>query len=357
MKPCMAAVWELVVNYKCSAVFCTATQPNLEKFLPEEIHPTELAPNPEELFEFYKRVEVKDLGYLTDEALIAQVSSYQQVLCIVNTRRHAQQIFKGMDKDGRFHLSTLMCPAHRKKQLIEIQKRLSAGNSCRVISTSVMESGIDIDFPVGFRAIAGLDSINQAAGRVNREMKLKSSQLYIFEPVLAKNKKTPKYVQQASAVTSMILRDFPDAPISIPAVEKYFEQLYSVQDPAIAFDFKSVMKCFENINGEFEFETAASRFRIIDDLSQPVIIPYDERALSLIDELKYSYSPMRILRRLQPFTVSIYQNEFDELCMKGAIWKINDRFAVLDSARMDEFYDPETGLNLPEGDGGSALFF
>ncbi|MEF3274679.1 MAG: CRISPR-associated endonuclease Cas3'', partial [Chloroflexus sp.] len=116
MRPAMAAIWELVTNYGASTVFCTATQPNLERFLPEGTHVRELAPNPQALFTFYKRVDIQHLGTLTDEELLKRLSSHEQALCIVNTRRHASGLFKGLQGEGNYHLSTLMCPAHRSEK-------------------------------------------------------------------------------------------------------------------------------------------------------------------------------------------------------------------------------------------------
>ena len=159
MKPAISAVWELVTNYGASAVFCTATQPNLEKFLPPGTPVMELAPNPQDLFDFYKRVEVKNLGTLTDADLADRLNGHDQVLCIVNTRRHASGLFQMLKGEGNYHLSTLLCPAHRKQKIDEIRTRLENKQPCRVVSTTVMEAGIDLDFPVGYRALTGLDSI------------------------------------------------------------------------------------------------------------------------------------------------------------------------------------------------------
>ena len=357
MRPAMAAVWELVTNYGASAVFCTATQPKLEQFLPEATNPIELAPDPQELFDFYKRVKVKNLETLADEDLLERLNQYQQVLCIVNTRRHASGLFGGLQGEGNYHLSTLMCPAHRKEKLDEIRKLLVNGQTCRVVSTSVMEAGIDIDFPVGYRALSGLDSINQAAGRVNREMKHGVSELFIFEPKSEFIKKTPRYVAQAIEVARIVLRKYPDAPISIPAIESYFGQLYNLQDPNVSFDYKGILACFEVNNSRFKFETAARLFQIIEDVTETVIIPYNEEAVKLIDELKFTQYPLSTLRKLQPFTVSIYEGEFNRLSVKGALLTVADKYAVLNPQYKDDFYDPDRGLHVPERVEGEGLFF
>jgi CRISPR-associated endonuclease/helicase Cas3 len=356
MRPAMAAVWELVTNYGASAVFCTATQPGLERFLPAETKVTELAPNPQELFDFYKRVEVKHLGTLTDEELLARLNAHEQALCIVNTRRHAGGLFNGLRGEGNYHLSTLMCPAHRRAKLAEIKERLSSGQPCRVVSTTVMEAGIDLDFPVGYRALSGLDSINQAAGRVNREMKRGVSEMFVFEPKSEFIKKTPSFLKQTAEVARMVLRDHAEAPISIPAIQAFFGQLYNLQDPQ-AFDFKKIMNCFEDTEGKFSFEKAARDFQIIEDPTVTVIIPFNEEAERLIEELKHTEYPSSTLRKLQPYTVSIFKGEFDKLSSKGVILTIDDTYHFLNPDAMQEYYDPQRGLLVPESGGGDGLLF
>lgn len=357
MRPAMAAVWELVTNYGASAVFCTATQPELERFLPENTVVRELAPNPQELFAFYKRVEVKHLGTLTDEDLLDRLNAHEQALCIVNTRRHASGLFGMLKGDGNFHLSTLMCPAHRRAKLKEIRERLAGGQPCRVVSTTVMEVGIDLDFPVGYRALTGLDSINQAAGRVNREMKRGVSELFVFEPKSEFIKRLPSFLQQTAEVARMVLRDHAEAPISIPAIQAFFDRLYDLQDPNLSFDVKLIMDCFDSEDARFKFETAAQAFQIIDDPTETVIIPYDEIAKRLIEGLKYTDYPFSTLRKLQPYTVSIFTGEFNKLSSKGVILTIDDTYYVLNPDYLQEYYDPERGLLVPESGGGEGLFF
>ncbi len=360
MRPAMAAVWELVTNYGASAVFCTATQPGLERFLPEKTEVRELAPNPQALFDFYKRVEVKHLGTLPDEDLLARLNAHEQALCIVNTRRHASGLFSGLQRlqsEGNYHLSTLMCPAHRRAKLEEIKERLSSGKPCRVVSTTVMEAGIDLDFPVGYRALTGLDSINQAAGRVNREMQRGVSEMFVFEPKSEFIKKTPSFLKQSAEVARMVLRDHASAPISIPAIQAFFGRLYDLQDPNISFDFKRIMECFDSADARFKFETAAREFQIIEDPTETVIIPYNDEAKQLIEELKYTDYPFSTLRKLQPYTVSIFTTEFDKLSSKGVILTIDDTYYVLNPDYMREYYHPDRGLLVPESGGGDGLLF
>ncbi len=358
LKPSLLAVQELVTNYGCTAVFCTATQPALEGFFPTDISFTELAPDPRALYQFYRRVDIKALGELTDEELLGRLNEHEQVLCIVNTRRHAAGLYQGLTGNGNFHLSTLMCPTHRREVLEEIRGRLREGEPCRVVSTSVMEAGIDVDFPVGYRALAGLDSIIQAAGRVNREMKRPHGEMFIFTPKTAFIRRTPIFIAQTGAVASAILRDHAENPDSLEAIAAYYESLYSLQAKD-AFDVHRIVGAFEKSQRrpDFDFETAAKNFRFIQQNSVPVIIPFNDEARTLIASLPDALYPRNLLRKLQTYAVNIYEYEFERLQSKGAVWTVAERYHVLDEERMADFYSPQTGLLLPEESGGDAIFY
>lgn len=353
MQPCMLAVQELVLNYGATAVFCTATQPELKRFLPEMPEFTELAPNPQGLFDFYKRVQVKQIGTLTDDELLKRLNSHEQVLCIVNTRKHARGLFEKLNTEGSFHLSTLMCPAHRKETLLEVRKRLKNRETCRVVSTQVLEAGIDVDFPVGYRALAGLDSIIQAAGRVNREGKNPNGgDIFVFEPNTEFIKRTPTFIKQTSEVARSVLREQNSDPTSMQAIHAYFNLLFNLQDQH-AFDAKEVLLCLKGPDG-FDFRTAAEKFRLIDNNTVAVIIPRDEEARDLVKRLTFVQHPIGILRKLQNYTVNIYENEFNSLNALGVIEMAADTYAVLKDM---SYYDNRTGILLPATDGGAAIFF
>jgi CRISPR-associated endonuclease/helicase Cas3 len=354
LDPCMLAVKELVRNYGVSAIFCTATQPALNRRLPD-VSFTELARDPQALFDFYKRVLITNLGRTADAELIETIRTYPQVLCIVNTRRHARGLFGQLEGKGNFHLSTLMCPKHRKEVLAMVRDRLKTGQTCRVISTQVMEAGIDVDFPVGFRALAGLDSILQAAGRVNREMKRGISDLFVFSPDTPFIRKTPEFVKQGAAVAESILRDFARQPDSKEAIDRYFDFLYDLQGRN-AFDVRSILSHFSN-GLEFDFRTAAENFRMIDNNTVAVLIPYNEEARNLLKQAQYHPYPYTFARQLQMYTVNIYENEFRKLQSKGVIETINDTYEALTENSMTNFYHEMTGLTLPADAGGDAVFF
>ena len=351
LQPCLLAVRELVQNYGASAVFCTATQPNLQPLLPG-VQFTELAPDPQALFDFYRRVRIRPVGTLVDADLAAQVNAQPQALCIVNTRRHARGLFTLLDEDGRYHLSTLMCPAHRKQTLLTIRQRLQNGQTCRVVSTQVLEAGVDLDFPVGYRALAGLDSVIQAAGRVNRERRNPEGDVFVFEPQTDYIKRTPAFIQQTAQAAKSIFRDFEAHPDSLEAIHTYFDLLDTLQDPQRSADVKSILAYLNK--PRFEFARAAENFRIIENPTVAVIVPFDEHANDLLQQVKFSTYPASYVRRLQSYTVNLYPREFENLQAKGVIETYQEMYFVLNDLN---YYDRQTGIVLPTDQGGEAIFF
>ncbi|MEW6202981.1 MAG: CRISPR-associated helicase Cas3', partial [bacterium] len=190
LKPCMGVLRELTTSYKTTIILCTATQPALsknEEFKSGLENVREIISNPVDLYNQFKRVQIsclsKNQGKTTDAELAKMILEHKQVLCVVNTRRHARELYEKMeDKEGLYHLSALMCPVHRSEIIQEIKLALKNNEKCRVVSTQLIEAGVDIDFPVVFRSFAGIDSIAQSAGRCNREGKLQAGKVYIFYP-------------------------------------------------------------------------------------------------------------------------------------------------------------------------------
>jgi len=355
IKPCFLSISELVINYGCSTIFCTATQPDIKQFLPPDANIEELAPDPKELFKFYKRVIVKSIDKVNDEELSKKINEQRQALCIVNTRKHAKGLFEYIEVDGRFHLSTLMCPIHRKETIEQIKSRLKENLHCRVISTQIMEAGIDVDFPVGYRAISGIDAIIQAAGRVNREGNNDNAELFVFEPDTQFVKHTPTYIKQSAEVARTILRNFDD-PVCMEAIEKYYSCLYDLHDSS-AFDRKEILGYFDKgipCDVNFDFKTAAEEFKLIENNTKSIIIPYNDKVKKILRELGNSIFPAKYSRQLQIYTVNIYEKEFESLQGKGVIDFYNDIYAVLND---DSYYSTETGLLLPESDSSEAIFF
>jgi CRISPR-associated endonuclease/helicase Cas3 len=341
LKPCLSALSELVVNYGSTVVICTATQPNLNGLLDENIKPVEITRSPQELYEAFRRVHVTDLGDIDDSDLSARLNAHKQALCIVNTRKHAQKLYEQLsESESCYHLSARMCPVHRRMKLKKIKNLLKEGAECRVISTQLIEAGVDIDFPAVYRTISGIDSVCQASGRCNREGKMASGEVYVFRSTEDYGKAT-HWQSRVAEIGSMIFDEWDD-PLSLPAVDSYFEKLYSYEGDKL--DKKRILPSFEERLRDvaFPFEDVADAFNLIGNDTRDIIIPYDDKARSIIKQMQQTGFPGKYARNLQGYTVSIYVEEFKALERNNAISSIADRFFVLN--KLKDYYSEDTGL-------------
>lgn len=350
LRPCLAALGELIDHYGCSVILCTATQPALddESSLRKEALPDiyEIVSSPDTLFRKLKRVQVEFIGQKSDEQLAGLLKKEQQVLCIVSTKSQARTTFELLsDLDGIFHLSTNMYPLHRRNVLKEIRKRLKAGQTCRVVSTSLVEAGVDLDFPVVYRAMAGLESIAQAAGRCNREGHLNDQGLfgrvYVFE-----SEKMPSmpWLKRCITKAGEALRALPDKdPIGLETMRRYFELLYDMEP----LDGKKIMQLlnpsFLDKDLVFPFREVAEKFRFIEEDSVGVIIGIDPETHPLVKELRSTEYIQTTLRKLQPYIVSVRTVDVDTLHREGALEIINDAIPLLCNPAS---YDRKTGLSI-----------
>ena len=338
LKPTLNALTELVNNYNTSVVLTTATKPEF----PDDIlkkKPKEIIAEPEKLYEALKRVKVDYLGKLSDESLVERIDNLERVLVVVNTRKHAEKLYEKADKKNLFHLSANMCPAHRSELLKEIKRKLKNGEPCKIISTQLIECGVDISLPVVYRSLSGIDSIAQAAGRCNREGELDLGQVYVFESTEDYGEAI-MYQSRTAECGRQILEKF-ENPLSLEAISNYFELLYDTEKDRL--DSKNIMDNFEERANElaFSFEKTAKDYKLIDE-TESVIIPYSDDVSKLIESLKYTEHPNTIARKLQKYSISIHKNKLDELTAEGAIININNQFMVL--ACKDGFYDQNIGL-------------
>jgi len=350
LRPCVAAISELVKNYGCTAVLCTATQPALDRLFREKdnlpnLEPIELCPRREELYEQFRRVRYEFAGTLPDDALAARLGEQRQVLCVMNRRDQAQALFALLSEKGRFHLSTAMCPADRRDKLREIRERLKTGQVCRVISTSLIEAGVDVDFPVVYRALAGLDSILQSGGRCNREGQpgVINGTVYIFES----DRPAPRMLAQNIAAAKYILGKFPDI-ASPAAVSAYFQELFYLEKGMDALDERQILRL---CNQDMPFAQVAEQFRIIETSQRTVYIP-TEKSEPLLDELEQRGPSRMLLRKLGPYAVGVYPQHFERLSSIGALRRLSDSAAVLADTSL---YNRETGLALTPEE-GKGLF-
>lgn len=352
LRPCVAAMSKLAANFRSTLVLCTATQPVLAPLFSQyapKLSAEEICPDTKELYRALKRCVIDFAGKLSNEMLASRLEDAEQVLCIVNSRKAAQDIYRMLPSEGSFHLSTLLYPEHRRELLVEIRKRLSEGLPCRVVSTSLIEAGVDVDFPLVYREMSGLDSILQAAGRCNREGKrsVETSRTIVFE---SENPSPAMLGVNIGAAKEAIALN---ADVTTPeAIECYFRSFLDLSDKQ--HDVFDIVGAFENgIQGcMLPFKTAAESFRFINDASKTVYIPTKSNAAD-IAALKNGVRTKALFRRLGRFGVGIYEKHFNELIACGDIVLLEDEVAVLENTSL---YDKNTGLS-PESDKGKALFY
>jgi CRISPR-associated endonuclease/helicase Cas3 len=349
LEPCVAVLRELVDNYGCTVLLCTATQPafddsnSLRMAFPEV---REIVDDPKRVFKQLRRTEVNFIGKLTDSDLANRLSTERQVLCIVSTKPLARAIFKLLQKeDGLFHLSTNMYPMHRRKVLEDIRTRLKDKKSCCVISTSLVEAGVDLDFPVVYRAMAGLDSIAQAAGRCNREGRMKKAgKVLVFEE---EKLVTMPWLKRCITRAGEAQRTMPNTePLDLEVMRRYFELLYDVQD----LDNKQIMKLLNpKLRKELHipFKETAQLFRFIEDESIGVVVAKEAEARELVQELRYTEYPRSTLRKLQQYSVAVRSKDLAVLVNSGAVEMIHEQYPLLCN---ENAYDDEVGLCINLGE-------
>ena len=348
LRPCVWAIAQLVRHYGASAVLCTATQPALDPIFQEfasEIPIREICPMAEAHWESFRRVSFQRVGTLSWMDLAARLQQQEQVLCVVNTRRAAREVFHQLSGPGNFHLSTLMYPAHRRRILDEIRRRLRDGLPCRVVSTSLIEAGVDVDFPAVYRELSGLDSILQAAGRCNREGKRppEDSIVTIFQ-----GEDPPPRLFETSIGAGKIVLDHCQDVSSRAAIHTYFSTLLDLKG-AEAQDAHHILPLMES--EFFPFRTVAERFHLIESPTTTVYLPLEEGA-GLVELLRSGQYSRTLYRRLGQYGVSVYPQHLAALEQAGALEHLEDGSVVL---RDIGLYTQTTGLTL-EPSGGNALF-
>ena len=351
LRPCVAAIAQLVRHFSATAVLCTATQPVLNDLFAAYapgLPIRELCPGTEDLYRAFRRVTFQHAGTLDAETLAGRLAALDQVLCVVNTRRAAREVYGLLPQEGSFHLSTLMYPAHRRAVLRTIRERLQAGLPCRVVSTSLVEAGVDVDFPAVYREMAGLDSILQAAGRCNREGRrtVEESVVTVFAGVSA----TPELLRLPIQAAREALGQGADI-ASPETVRRYFAVYRALAGDEL--DKSGQIRALtEGIDGcDLPFRTAAERFHFLDDASRTVYIPEGEGA-ELADRLRQGERSRDLFRRLGQYGVSVYEGHYQALLASGAVEPLDEGGGVL---RQAELYSRETGLPL-RAEPGQGLY-
>lgn len=339
LRPCVAAIAQLVRHYGAAAVLCTATPPALgplfAEFAPD--HPLqEICPDPAGQYAFFRRTHLRQLGEQSIPVLTERLRDAPQVLCVVNRRRTARELYAALDEDGCYCLTTLLCPLHRKRLFADMRKRLNKGLPCRVVATSLIEAGVDVDFPVAYREEAGLDSIIQTAGRCNRENthEAADSPVYIFR---LQDQAPPSMLEQNIASAQHVLRAFAD-PTGLDAIESYFTFYRKLKGDA-ALDKEGVLDAFAR---GFSFATVAEQFHLIESPTCTVYIPFEEGA-AWIAALRQGQYSRALFRKLGQVGVNVYPEHLNALERAGLIEWLGGETAVLTDMHA---YDDCMGLSL-----------
>lgn len=362
LQPILDALHVLVVHYGVTVLLCTATQPALTTrtgFDPRKTMrglptPTEIVDDPNALFAALERVTLRwpeNLDAVTEwSQLVPELSTHDCLLTIVNTRADALALTQALP-DGTLHLSAAMCGAHRKQLIDNIRQRLQArleGDTAplRVVSTQLVEAGVDIDFPVVYRALAGLDSIAQAAGRCNREGRLERGEVVVFV------REVPRMLgqlRQASAATrSVHAMGLPNA-LAPEAFERYFQRFYASMH---SLDAKGIVADLteEAAALKFAFKTAAKNFKLVDDADQAtLIVPYHlidpahtPQLEPLIAKLQAGETDRWLLRQVQRYTLTARKRRIDALQVSGDIQEVSPGLYLLRNPLM---YSSRFGLS------------
>lgn len=345
--PCVGAMASLASQFRSTILLCTATQPVLgdlfRRFCPDQ-RITELCPQVEEYFRSFRRVTYRNGGVMSEETLAEELRQLDQALCIVNTRKAAQTLYARLPEEGRFHLSTLMYPAHRKQVLDTIRKRLKEGLPCRVVSTSLIEAGVDVDFPAVWREMAGLDSVAQAAGRCNREGKHAASESVVTYFQSEHAVPTLQRINVRAAQEALKKNGDPGSP---ETMDRYFSALRSLIGENM--DKSETIRTLQE--NPLPFATVAKGFHLIDQETFTVYIPFGEGE-QILRPLGEGRADRADYRRAGQYGVSIYEQHFRELYNAGDIELLSQESAILINP---ELYDPEKGLSL-KSDTGKANF-
>lgn len=360
LHPILDAVQLLADRFGVTVLLMTATRPSWSapggggQGAPGLEGVREIVPDPDGLHQRMRRVQVDLPGRLEEpvewDEVAARLLAEPSALCIVNRRQDARELFRRVraQDPSAVHLSALMCGAHRSAVIRDIADRLARGEDLRVVSTQLVEAGVDLDFPVVFRALAGLDSIAQAAGRCNREGRRDRGEVHVFVPPTSP---PPGILRQAADVTRTLRAEGEFDPLAPGSFHRFFQELYWLRGDRLDKERIGELLDHEGKSHglEYAFRTAASRFRLIDDrdrVSIAVCWPgpnWSPEAKEALSALEHGKAGRGAFRRLQRYVVGISRWHLAPLLEAGAVEELHDRLYV---QRDSSLYDDVLGLTV-----------
>lgn len=325
LRPSLHALKELVRFYGITLLLCTATQPALGKRDSfdeglEDIR--EIMADPISLHESLRRVNIHVPENLNEpctwETLAKELIGHKSVLCIVNRRDDARVLWTHMP-EGTVHLSALMCGAHRSKVIREIKERIAENVPVRVVSTQLVEAGVDIDFPVVYRALAGLDSIAQAAGRCNREGLQSRGNVHVFVPP---KQAPPGILRQTADICRRLMMSNNGDPIAPARFEEFFRELYWLRGDQL--DSKGILRDLaRDAELRFSFRSASQKFQFIDETTQATVVVRYAEGEKYVDMLERIGPERWLMRKLQRYVINLPSYLHSKLLASEAIQQCN----------------------------------
>ncbi len=317
LKPCIKCIESLAANFGARIVLSTATQPALEPYF-ETIKPREIIDDSESYVKPFRRCSIENIGTVTAKNLTERIQKHKQCLCVVNEKEEAKAIYTAIE-NGRcknlYCLTTDITPYDREKLLRQIRQNLKDDEPCIVISTSLIESGVDVDFPCGYRELSSLDSILQTAGRVNRNglRDCGSSTLFVFdgpqEEYRALRNGTSRGCNESDnkkSITRGILQKYDvDSP---KAIHEYFSRLYGYKGDGLdKFDIVKMAN-----SKLIPFQDISQKFKIIDEDTVTVIISQTAEASELVGKIRNQTATKDDIRKVGKYAVSVRRSKYDK---------------------------------------------
>ena len=348
LRPCLKAVGYITKYLNSEALFLSATMPDysklFDKFLPD-VNYNKLVTDRND-FQYFKKCEYEDKGKTTLETIAENASQCKNALIVVNTKKTAAELYS-LVQGEKYHLSANMTPAHRSRVIEAVRKKLEKGEHITVVSTSLVEAGVDLDFSTVFRQLSGLDSILQAGGRCNREGRDDKGYVYVFDidetyrkgsDLAMRINKTKGLLKKYSDITSYDcikeyydgIFDFNQSRISENSIAKYNEQSNSFDRQGLMLPYSIPFRSYAM---QFEYISADTISIVIDD-------PNDQTCHELVETLRKG--DMSVRRALQKYSVSVYMNVFKDLYCQGVL---NDHGTGIFILENQSYYNNETGLN------------
>ena len=329
IQPCLRAIGYVTKYLNSTAILMSATMPNYDKFMERYMSGVKIenAVKDTSLFNVFDKCRYEYIGKCELASLAEKAQEYDNALIIVNKRKTARELYD-ICSGNKYHLSTYMTPLHRSEIIAKIKEDIKNGINTTVISTSLIEAGVDLDFKAVFREIAGIDNVLQSGGRCNREGKMDMGDVFVFETDGGKGE-----IQLKSNITRNLFEEF-DNISTDKCIEEYYSRLFAFNDGNID---KSTIT---SLMGEIPFRTYADNFKFIKNQVIGIVIPRDENK-DLIEQLRYG--KLSVKRKLQQYSASVHIWELEEMIKEGIIEQLDCGVCILANT---DYYKSDVGLTL-----------